>query len=458
MIQVLELRHVVGIALGILVLLKGALHAQEFSELDQRMSLEGALYALEVKGDPEESLDLLEPVLSSDMRDREIYLKSLLLEIRCFLQLGRMPRALSSYRRLHELAADESAWIDAANRWVPDSFITREVPWQNQSFSVYSLDRADSDGDFHEGYLLGYIEKNPGASDDPEWRIRAWQVGEDYSEFEVRLEADSLQVRATQLGHFPFYPFERKWLGLEVYPSAEAIETGFSKTMPIGWFVRGLMMQQCRFELGFERKMDLYNLESGLNEDSALSVGALELLAFQNLERQPCWMVDVDYGDNSRWELFAFSSEHSKRFVEYRSRSIHAKLQLKGTHELDEVAGTKWLRYSLHDSSTLSQSSPSKVFLGGVQGVRCYMGENLKCDLEFCKTVEIDNPEFEDSRIHVFRIESVYNGEWMGWKLQEAESGRNLVVFGPEKLWNEQLVQALQPYVELLKSGDKTDP
>jgi len=432
--------------------------------------LEASLFELEVKGDPDSAIAILNPLLASGSATAELYLRTRVLELRCLLALGRNDEALACYRDIRERSEGDSDWVEAAEHWIPETFIVRSVPWRSGELHVFEVSalQAKKTAASVRSYALLCTELT--GSDDKEedervWKVKGVELGSEFREFEVILDRESLQIRATQLTSQPLYPIERKWFGIGMDSSetnGQLKEPSPPLSPSIGWMLRGLWLQQCGFVLGFEQSLALYDLESGFEETSTVTVSSMELLTLQSGIRKPCWIADVDLAGGQSWESYAFANETDKAWLEFRSTDIRATRRYRGSYEKVDLLDTgdgvsSWCRLAMEPMHDLQTDAPAWLFLGGSPGVRCYLGQGLLIEVseEYRRELfDLKPQSVLPEPLQVERLIMTATGEQIGWQIREERGNNNvLVVFGSDNEWKQDPVSWLQEFAKLLMSG-----
>ncbi len=333
--------------------------------LERALKLESVLYSLEVQGDASTALEMIvsDAMLSGSegREDPEL----LLLKIRCLLAKGELREAKDLYRELKRSDSSDSSWIDTANQLVPESFIEREVPWKNDLMHFYeaiqtngSLTSPSKPIDY-SFFQVSLVES--------EWNIHCWQVGSSFRSFIVQLDQNSLEVKSTQIDDLPLWEIERNWLGL-----ASENRNGSQLKIGSNWLLNGLLLQQCGFDLGYEQSLRLFSVDTGGEEQVAVSVESKALVELPDQDRRPCWIAEVNRdASEKKWESYAFADNESRTLTRYETDGISIILS---PGSLSKIEGGNESFLELIPSRLESdQRRELRVFVGIKSDLRIYL-------------------------------------------------------------------------------------
>lgn len=312
----------------------GPVTASQSDFLEHELKLEEAVYEFEVRGDVNKSLDLLEEIEGVSAAHPDLQFRFWLLKMRLFWNTGDNSQAKECYRRLKEVALSAGAgsdWLEKAEFWIPDLLIEREVPWENGQRLGFRVESSEAGSKL----LVGYHLLSTASETDPEgveeWVLKGTFVSDEIWRYEVVLDKGSLQVRSTQLEN-ALLPDQQK-LSLKLNPFLDAkdsvaeTKTAFQgDSLSLSCLLSGLSLQQYVFELGFERSLNFYDIESGESKAGSVSVLSMELVEYGEDLRVPCWVADLNWENGQPKTVYSFENDASRRLVRFQRGRFTATL------------------------------------------------------------------------------------------------------------------------------------
>ena len=430
-------------------------------ELANRMLLEAASFALEVRGEPELALQSLRKMTRPDAEAAEFRIRWLLLELRCLLQLGRTTEVRQRYRQLRGLASSNRQWMEWVHSWVPESLIQREVPWSVGEARVYLLSQPGKElPATRSGMVVTFLDRVGGTdAPDSDWRLQSWLLANDFRMMEVQLDRDSLQLRSSQLRSQPLLEMDKIWLGLTDTKPNLQME---------GWAFRASLLQQCKFQLGMERTLTTFSLDGGGLETVDASVSTVELLQLPHAspERMPCWIATVlsESGDHRLREDFAFSQDAQVQLVRYRSP--HMEAHWSQDHQV-EVHGN-WISIRLPTSDTLRPDveAPQLLSIHRGTGVRCYHFQSVDTSQPDFSELPVDGMEPDATSLYSVQVKSrIFEGvrllapndvgeqRPMVWVIREVGARQHWIVIADRDSHWSTLITGMQPLLQMAEGG-----
>lgn len=305
-----------ALALGCLAILAAGTSRAASVPADLELTLEEAVYRLDLRGDAEGALSLLEEILDSPEAPPARAAEAAYHAVRAHLARHDEDRAQAVYRWLLEHHPGQAEWIAAATAEVPPRFLVKPVPWRAGERTAYRWTDP-------EGVVVG---QSVVSIDQVElegqryWRLQTHILADGYRHYLVDFADGSLVPSHSTYRFRPFGEDELRALDAE---GAAATRRRVLEHNPCDHEGVGYLLRQFTFRIGQSTPTALFRASESSEVEATLQVLGIEQATIAG---HPSGVHEVELHLGAQRERFWFRHDASRELVRFTADGVTGEL------------------------------------------------------------------------------------------------------------------------------------